>query len=148
MKIFLASDHAGFELKNAIREHLFHTNKDVVDLGPEVLNGDDDYPTKAYHLATQMIGEEAESRGILICGSGQGMAMAANRLGGIRAALAWDEMSAHASREDDDANVLCLPARFIDESLALRIVDMWLATEFSSEERYHRRVKELEELGG
>ncbi len=148
MKIFLASDHAGFELKNAIREHLFHGGHEVTDVGPEVLEGDDDYPVKAYDVATKVLGEEADARGILICGSGQGMAMAANRLRGIRAALAWDEMSAHASREDDDANVLCLPARQLDEDLALRIVDTWMRTDFSTKERYRRRVDELEDLGG
>lgn len=148
MKIFLASDHGGFDLKNAVREHLFHTDQEVIDVGPEVLDADDDYPIKAYDVATKILGEEDETRGILICRSGQGMAMAANRLPGIRAALAWDEMSAHASREDDDANVLCLSGDLMDESLALRIVDMWLRTEFSKEPRYARRVKELDDLGG
>lgn len=146
MKIFLAADHGGFELKNAIREHLVHTGHEVEDLGPQVLDSEDDYPIKAYAVATKIIGEEGESRGILVCRSGQGMAMAANRMPGIRAAVAWTAAVAKETREANDSNVLSLAADFIDESQALDIVDVWLGTKFSDAERHSRRIKELEDL--
>lgn len=145
MKIFLAADHGGFELKNAIREHLFHTQQEVVDLGPETLDKDDDYPIKAYDLATKVLGEEA-AMGILVCRSGQGMAMAANRVNGIRAAVVWNKEVAKETREANDSNVLSLPSDFISQEEALTIVDAWLTTKFSGEERHLRRIKELEDL--
>ncbi len=142
----MAADHGGFELKNAIREHLVHTGHEVEDLGPQVLDSEDDYPIKAYAVATKIIGEEGESRGILVCRSGQGMAMAANRMPGIRAAVAWTAAVAKETREANDSNVLSLAADFIDESQALDIVDVWLGTKFSDAERHSRRIKELEDL--
>jgi len=146
MKIFIAADHGGFELKNQLREHLFHSGHDVVDLGPETLDKEDDYPIKAYDVATKVLGDDDDARGILICRSGQGMAMAANRLSGIRAAVAWNMAVAKETREANDSNVLCLAADFLDEDLAESVVDTWLETNFSGEERHIRRIKELEDL--
>lgn len=148
MKIWLASDHAGFELKNLIREHLFHSGKDVEDLGPNVLTPEDDYPAYAYKLTSKLLGGEEEDRGILICGSGQGMAIAANRVRGIRAAIVWDEMEAKMSRNDDNSNVLVLAARDIENELAAKLVDIWLATEFSGEDRHRRRLEQIENIYG
>ncbi len=145
MKIFLAADHGGFELKNKLREHLFHQDYDVEDLGPETLDKEDDYPVKAYAVATKVLGED-DARGILVCRSGQGMAMAANRLGGIRAAVVWNKAEAKETREANDSNVMSLAADFTDETSALDIVDVWLETKFSGEERHQRRIKELEDL--
>ncbi len=148
MKIYLASDHAGFELKNAVREHLFHHGFAVADLGPQVPDEDDDYPKYAYQVTTKLLGGEAADRGILICGSGQGMAIAANRVRGIRAAVVWDEQEAKASRNDDDSNVLSLAARDLSVEAALKLVDVWLKTKFSGAERHKRRLGEIEQLYG
>ena len=149
MKIFLGADHAGYELKNRLREHLHHAGHEVVDLGAKSLEAEDDYPRYAYAVASRLLGEEdGTALGLLICGSGQGMSMAANRVNGIRAALAWDEASARAAREDDDANVLVLPARFIAPEAATAMTDAWLAAEFKADAKYKRRLDELEQLYG
>src|ERR1019366_163513 len=111
MKLYLGADHAGYELKNALREHLFHLGYEVEDLGAETLDTEDDYPRYAYAVAVKVLGGD-DDRGILVCGSGQGMSIAANRVNGIRATLAWSDESAIASRRDDDSNVLVLPSRF------------------------------------
>lgn len=147
MKIYLGADHAGFELKTQVYEHLTHAGFEAEDLGAKTMDMEDDYPKYAYLVATKVLGED-DSLGILLCGSGQGMSIAANRVRGIRAALAWDERSAATSREDDDANVLVLPARFLEATNALAIVDAWLAAEFKKDPKYHRRLDELEELYG
>ncbi|HSX14660.1 MAG TPA: RpiB/LacA/LacB family sugar-phosphate isomerase [Candidatus Saccharimonadales bacterium] len=145
MKVFLAADHAGFELKKTIKRHLEQADFEVEDLGPEELDKDDDYPVKAYDVATKVLGED-DARGILVCSSGQGMAIAANRLSGIRASVIWSVDGAKETRLDNDSNVLSLPAQMIDEDTALKIIDTWLATKFSGEERHLRRIKELEDL--
>ena len=149
MKIFLGADHAGYELKNQLREHLHHAGHEVVDVGAKTLDEDDDYPKYAYLVASQLLGEEdGTALGLLVCGSGQGMSMAANRVNGIRAALAWDEASARASRADDNANVLVLPARFVAPDQAAAMTDAWLKAEFKADPKYQRRLDELEELYG
>jgi ribose 5-phosphate isomerase B len=149
MKVYLGADHAGFELKNQIREHLFHRGVEVEDLGAETLQPEDDYPGYAYEVVTKVLGEEKdEGRGILVCGSGQGVCMAANRVGGIRAALVWSQEMARETRRDNDSNVLCLASRFTDEATALSIVDNWLDEKFSGEERHRRRIQQIEELYG
>lgn len=147
MKIFIGADHAGFELKNALREHLFHSEHEVEDVGALTLDQDDDYPRYAYQVATKVLGED-DAVGILICGSGQGMTIAANRLNGIRAALAWDKQSAVASKQDDDSNILSLPARFLDQAAAFDIVDAWLEAEFKADPKYKRRLDELGDIRG
>ncbi len=150
MKIFLGADHAGYELKNIVAEHLRHEDDcDVEDLGAKTLDEDDDYPRYAYSVASRLLGEEdGAALGILLCGSGQGMSMAANRVNGVRAALAWNEDSARAAREDDNANVLVIPARFVDTDETLAMVEAWLKAEFKSDPKYQRRLDELEQLYG
>jgi ribose 5-phosphate isomerase B len=148
MKIFLGADHAGYELKNMLREHLHHAGYDVEDVGAKTLDEEDDYPRYAYAVATKVLGAEDDDLGILICGSGQGMSMAANRVNGVRAALAWDEPSAQAAREDDDANVLVIPARFVESEAAASMVDAFLKAKFNSDPKYQRRLDELEQLYG
>jgi ribose 5-phosphate isomerase B len=147
MKIFLGADHAGFDLKTALREHLHHAGHEIEDVGAKSLDEDDDYPLFAYQVATKVLGEE-EGLGILMCGSGQGMSIAANRLNGIRAALAWNVESAKASKEDDNSNVLVLPARFINQEEAFKMVDAWLEAKFKSDPKYHRRLDELGDISG
>lgn len=149
MKIYLGADHGGWELKNKIREHLVHHQFEVEDLGAPTLVDGDDYPQYAYAVAAAVLGDTDEDpRGILVCGSGEGMAIAANRVGGIRAAVIWSPEVARESRRDNDSNVLSLPERFIDEDTALAIVDAWLDQEFSGEERHQRRIDQIEELYG
>jgi ribose 5-phosphate isomerase B len=148
MKIYLGADHAGFELKKILLEHLAKTGRQVEDVGAQSLDADDDYPRYAYTVASRLLGGDDDDLGILACGSGQGMSMAANRVNGIRAALAWDERSAQAAREDDNANVLVLPARFIDAAQAGSMVDAWLGAKFKSDPKYQRRLDELEQLYG
>ena len=148
MTIYLGADHAGYELKNILSEYLVHTGQEVEDLGAKTLDEDDDYPRYAYSVASKILGGDDDDRGILICGSGQGMAMAANRVNGVRAALCWSEESARDARRDDDANVLVLPARFITSDEAEAIVNAWLKTIFAADPKYKRRLDELEELYG
>ena len=148
MKIYIGADHAGYKLKNHLREHLQHSGYEIEDLGAKTLDSDDDYPRYAYSVASKMLGGDDDDLGLLICGSGQGMSMAANRVNGVRAALAWDTASATAAREDDNANVLVLPARFVSDYAAAEMVDAWLAAQFKSNPKYLRRLDELEELYG
>lgn len=149
MKIFLAADHAGFELKLAVLEHLVHHKFDVEDMGPYTLEKEDDYPNYAYAVTTKVLGStDEDARGILICGSGQGMAMAANRVSGIRAALAWNDDIARLARSHEDSNILALPSRFIETDEAYKIIDVWLKTPFSKAERHQRRINEIEQLYG
>lgn len=137
-KLFIASDHAGFELK----AHLLTLNKNWVDLGPA--NADRvDYPDFAQNLCQQLLLEEKNSFGILICGSGQGMAMAANRFKGIRAALVWSEESARLARAHNDANVICLGARLIEPALAVNLLETFLKTPFEGG-RHSGRIAKLE----
>jgi ribose 5-phosphate isomerase B len=147
MKIFLGADHNGYDLKNVLREHLTHNGHEIEDLGADTLQPQDDYPRYAYAVATKVIGGDGDL-GILICASGQGMAIAANRVGGIRAALAWTKETAVHARTDDDANVLVLAARYTTQEDALAAVDAWLEAKFSSEPKYQRRIDQIEELYG
>jgi ribose 5-phosphate isomerase B len=147
MKLFIGADHAGFSLKNQLREHLTHAGFDVEDVGAMTLEDDDDYPGYAFALATKLIAEE-DGRGVLVCGSGQGMSIAANRVRGIRAGLAWDKESARVAKTDDNCNVLVLPSRFVDEAVAADMVDAWLAAEFNKDPKYQRRLDEVEDIYG
>jgi ribose 5-phosphate isomerase B len=147
MKVYLGADHAGYELKNVLREHLTHHGYEVEDVGAKTLDPDDDFPQYAYAVATKVLGDDSDdARGILVCGSGQGIAMAANRVHGIRAAVIWNVAGAKETRQDNDSNVLSLPARMIDQDTALAIVDAWLEEKFSGEERHQRRIQQMEQL--
>lgn len=149
MKIYLTSDHAGFDFKNDLREHLAHRGHQVEDLGPATLDPGDDYPQFAYKLTTKLLGDpDTEARGIIICGSGQGPVIAANRVRGIRAAVAWNEEIAKETRQDNDSNILSLPARHLSLEQAQVITDAWLKEPFSNAERHRRRLQEIEEIYG
>lgn len=148
MKIFIGSDHNGFELKHQLVSELKSRGYDVIDTGDEKLNPEDDYPVFAHKMVTAMLSsDEKNPMGILLCGSGQGMCMAANRFRGIRAALIYNKQSAHDSRNDDDANVACLPARNLNASEAFTLVDTWLKTPFANAPRFKRRINEMDEMG-
>jgi ribose 5-phosphate isomerase B len=128
MKIALGADHAGFELKEKIKQHLTRKGFDVDDRGTNSSESVD-YPDFARAVGEKVVGQNAD-RGILVCGTGIGMSIAANKVPGIRAANANSEVEAQLSREHNDANVLALGARLIDENTAVKIVDRWLNTGF------------------
>jgi ribose 5-phosphate isomerase B len=149
MKIYLGADHNGFERKTKLTEYLQKSGYQVVDEGDASLLPEDDFPQFASKVVQAMRADnDPEVRGILICGSGQGMCMAANRFRGIRAALAFDQEEARAARNDDDSNVLCLSARSLDFDTTIGIVHAWLMTPFAGATRFKRRLQELDELGG
>ena len=148
MKIYIGADHNGFEMKRDLVERLTAAGYSVVDEGDKAFTPDDDFPQFAARAVTAMkVSDDPDARGILICGSGQGMCMAANRYKGIRASLVWSIEEAHASRNDDDSNVLCLPARYMSTDEAENIAEAWLATPFAGASRFKRRIKELDKLG-
>lgn len=147
MKIFLGADHGGFKYKEALLGYLQSKKFDVEDMGAPTYDESDDFPQYAYAVATKVLGED-DARGILLCGSGQGMAMAANRVRGIRASVVWSRELAEETREDNDSNVLSIPARFIPLEEMIAIVDAWLATPFSNNPKYHRRIDEVEQIYG
>ena len=149
MKIFLGSDHNGFHLKEKVFAYLAKRKYDVEDVGGHELDPDDDFPEFAQAAAIQIIGDDSKDpRAILICGGGQGMAMAANRFRGIRASVIWDAEEARMTRNDNDSNVLCLPSRILDDEDVVwqDIVDTWLHTPFADAARYKRRNTQIDEL--
>lgn len=148
MKVFLASDHGGFELKGEIAEYLKGKGYDVEDLGPFELDPADDYPDYAYKATTALLDSTEEARAILLCRSAQGMAIAANRAPGIRAAVVWNEIEAKKSREHNNANVLCLSADNVEPETNIKITDIWLNEPFSDEPRHQRRLDKIEKLYG
>jgi ribose 5-phosphate isomerase B len=150
VKIFIGADHAGFELKESLKSTLAEAGHELIDVGAASLEDHDDYPRYAYFLATKILGEEDadDAHGILICGSGQGMSIAANRVAGIRAGLAWSEETGKVARADDNVNVLVLPARYVSSDEAQKIVQAWLDAKFHNDAKYQRRLDELEELYG
>ena len=148
MKIYLGSDHNGFHLKEEMFAYLSKRGFEVEDVGDKELDPDDDFPQFAQLAALKVLGDETgDARAILLCGGGQGMAMAANRFRGIRASVIWDEYEAKMTRNDNDSNVLCLPSRLLDQTEDWQgIVDTWLTTPFASAQRYQRRNWQLDEL--
>jgi len=140
MKISVASDHAGYELKEAVKRHLTAAGHEVIDFGTSS-TASTDYPDYATPAARAVVSGEVE-RGVFVCGSGQGMVMTANKVRGVRAALAWQPEVARLSRQHNDANVLALPARFIGTEEALETVDIWMDTEFEGG-RHIPRVEKM-----
>lgn len=151
MKIYLGADHQGFHLKEQVFAYLAKHGYDVEDVGDKVLDPNDDFPFFAQAVALKVLGSEAKDpRGILICGGGQGVAMAANRFKGIRASVIWDAFEAKMTRYDNDSNVLCLPSRILSaegEESWEGILETWINTEFANAVRFKRRNAELDELG-
>lgn len=149
MKVYLGSDHGGYHLKEAVFAYLSKHAYDVEDVGDVALDPHDDFPEFAQAAALKIIGDEDDdARAILICTGGQGMAMAANRFKGIRASVIWDEYEAKMTRNDNDSNVLCLPARVLKDNPEQwkQIIETWLHTPFAGAERYRRRNRQIDEL--
>ncbi len=147
MRIAIGADHGGYPLNERIIEELSQAGNEIVDFGTHDGSLADDYPDYALKVGQSVQRNEAEI-GILVCGSGVGAAVAANKLRGIRAALCGDTYSAHQSREHDDCNVLCLGARVTGVELALEIVRAFVAARFTGEERHQRRLQKISDMEG
>ena len=145
MKIGIAADHGGFELKEIIHQFLISLGYEVKDFGAFTLNKDDDYPDFVVPLSRAVAGNEIE-RGIAICGSGVGASVAANKISGVRAALINDHFSAHQGVEDDNLNILCLGGRVTGFMSAQEIVQSFLNARFTGEERHLRRLEKVHQL--
>lgn len=142
MKIYIGSDHGGYQLKEALRGYLEELGYEVEDMGAHTLDPNDDYPDFIFPTA-EKVAQNSGSMGIVIGRSGNGEAMAANKVKGIRAALCWNEEVARKAREHNDANVLSLGADFISLEESKKIVKIFLETPFSEEERHIRRLQKI-----
>ncbi|PID30954.1 RpiB/LacA/LacB family sugar-phosphate isomerase [Candidatus Saccharibacteria bacterium] len=148
MKIYIGADHNGFDLKKTLGDYLRRGGYDVVDAGDNEKHPNDDFPQFAAAVVNGMATDESiDVRGVLITSGGQGMAMAANRFKGIRACVGWNQDTVRDARNDNDSNVLCLPAQSLDFEQVVGIVHAWLMTPFSGAPRYKRRIAMLDELG-
>jgi ribose 5-phosphate isomerase B len=145
MRIAVGADHGGYPLNERVIEELRHVGHDLTDFGTHNGSIPDDYPDYAKKVSQEVQTGSAEI-GILICGSGVGAAVAANKFRGIRAGLCADTYSAHQSREHDDCNVLCLGARVTGVELALDIVRAFVAARFTGEDRHRRRLSKIEDF--
>ena len=142
MRVHLGSDHAGFELKQAIVRRLEELGHEPVDHGPAEYDAVDDYPPFVLRAALGTA-QDADSLGVVLGGSGNGEAIAANKVSGVRCALAWSVETAQLGREHNDANVVSLGARMHDEAAALEILEAFLSTDYSDEDRHTRRIAML-----
>ena len=142
MKIAVGADHAGYPLNERVMDELRNAGHELIDFGTHEASVADDYPDYA-RLIGEAVQNAAAEVGILVCGSGVGAAVAANKMRGIRAALCGDTYSARQSREHDDCNVLCLGARVVGVELALEIVRAFVGAKFSGEERHRRRLAKI-----
>ena len=142
MNLAIGSDHAGFKLKNELLVHLLEKGLELQDFGPDTADSVD-YPDYAHKVAESVASGENDL-GILICGSGNGVCITANKHKGVRAALAWEEEIAALARQHNNANVLCVPARFVSKAKAFKIVDAWLDATFEGG-RHQNRVSKIED---
>ena len=147
MKIILGADHGGFELKEEIKKWLMGQKHDVKDVGAEKLEPEDDFVDYAV-LVAEEIAENGEARGILFCRNGYGMMIAANRFPGVRCGEAFNIEAVSRGRTDDDINCLSVPADYIKNDNVRKMIEVFLETKFSGEEKYKRRLGKLESLGG
>lgn len=141
MNIAIGSDHAGFKLKNDLIVHLLEKGFEIQDFGPDSEESVD-YPDYAHPVAESVLSGE-NTLGILICGSGNGVCISANKHKGIRAALAWEDEVAALARQHNDANIVCIPARFVSKAKAMKIAEAFLTAEFEGG-RHQRRVEKIE----
>lgn len=146
MLIYIGADHRGFQLKESLKNYLKQSGYEVVDVGAETYNERDDYPDFAALAARKVSLDPVNSRAILICGSGAGVDIVANKFPHVRSVLALNAEQVLASKNDDDTNVLSFAADHIEEEDARRIVAGWLSAQFSVEERFLRRLRKIEDL--
>lgn len=145
MKIGIAADHGGYDLKKIIYEFLISQGYEVMDFGATVQDETDDYPDFVIPLA-RAVAENKVQRGIAICGSGVGASIAANKVAGVRAALITDHFSSHQGVEDDDMNLICLGGRVTGFAVAQELIAAFLHANFSGEERHVRRIQKVVQL--
>ncbi|MGC9599362.1 MAG: RpiB/LacA/LacB family sugar-phosphate isomerase [Minisyncoccia bacterium] len=143
MTIYIGTDHGGFNLKERLKAVLVDEAYVVTDCGAVTIVPDDDYPDYALAVAKKVSEDPTQRRGIVICRSGFGVDIAANKVDGIRAGLAISPDHAYQGRHDDDINVLALAADFVDEETAMKIVKVFLTTPFAKEEKYARRLEKV-----
>jgi len=139
MRVYIGSDHAGFELKSALVEHMSAAGHEVVDIGPHAYDAQDDYPPYCLETGRRVVADPG-SLAVVIGGSGNGEQIAANKVAGVRAALVWSQRTAQLSRQHNDANVISLGAREHDIPTAISLVETFLATPFSHDPRHQRRI--------
>lgn len=143
--IYLGADHRGFELKELLKKRLIDEGFEITDLGNNHLDPDDDYVDFALKVAEAVKGDQ-ENKGILLCGSGAGVDMVANKIDGVRSALVEDMQRAEQARQHEDANVISLPADILTGEEAFEIVKVFLTTDFSGDERHVRRLEKMSEV--
>ncbi len=141
--IFIGADHAGYKTKEYIKRFLDKQGMDYKDVGTDSEKKPDDYPDYAKKVARAVAKDPKKNRGILICGTGTGMVMAANKVKDIRAALIYDRYTAVKSREDNDANIAALRGRGFGKEKAKQLVKVWLDTDFSKKQKHKRRIKKI-----
>jgi len=145
MRLAIGADHGGYDLKNDLVAHLRQLGHDVVDVGAHAHDAHDDYPDFAREVA-EAVASGRVQRGIVVCGSGVGASIAANKVKGVRAAVCHDSYSAHQGVEHDDMNVLCLGARIVGVELARELARAFLSAKFSAEARHLRRLNKVLDL--
>lgn len=143
--LYIAADHGGYPLKEELKGFLAEEGYEVVDLGADELDLADDYPDFALKLAEQ-VAQEEDAGGILICATGQGMCMAANKVAGIRAVQVYNDFTALDAADHLNANVVCLGGKITDAETAKKLVKIWLDTEFSEDDRLVRRLRKIAEI--
>ena len=146
MIIYIGADHRGFGHKEVIKKYLANIGYTVIDFSGENYDATDDYPDFASKVAEKISGDPNNSRGILICGSGVGVDIVANKFSRVRSSLVFNTEQAMDVRNDDDANVLSLAANYTSLEDSKKIISLWLNTKFSGEEKHKRRIKKIEEL--
>jgi ribose 5-phosphate isomerase B len=144
MRVYLGSDHAGFELKNHLVEHLQKQGHDVVDVGPHAYDAEDDYPAFCLHAGARVVADPG-SLGVVIGGSGNGEQISANKVAGVRSALVWKVEIAELARQHNDSNVCAIGARQHTPDEAATFVDAFLRTPFSGDPRHQRRIDQVAE---
>ncbi len=142
--VYLGADHAGWHLKEELKKYLGELGEEYEDLGNQRLDPKDDYPDFALAVAEKVA--QTGEKGILICATGLGICIVANKIKGVRGAVCWDDFTALQSREHNDANILCLGGKVLDLETAKKIVRVWLETEFTGEERHVRRLKKIKDI--
>lgn len=143
--LFIGADHAGFRLKEFIKKYLVKNKISFADVGALKENKDDDYPDFALKLS-KLAAKNKGNKGILVCGTGIGMCIAANKVKGIRAAAVYDEYTAKFSRLHNDANVICLRGKEMDFERSLKLLKIWLNTKFSGEKRHMKRINKIKKI--
>jgi len=145
MKVYLGADHRGFDLKEKIAKWLYEWGYEFLDIGADYLDPKDDYTLYAQEVAS-LVSKDERSRGILICGSGVGVDVTANKFDGVRASVGISVDQVKAGRSDDDMNVLVIAADFVSESDVKETIKVFLETKFGAKERYKRRLEEIKKI--